>query len=154
MHAEICSLSKGKGLRFFALWVSNVSLTSARQLVEDIFYVNNDTLFCLSDIVERTVPGKVATVQRMDTNRIPKQALQYKSKGRRDIGRPRKRWRDQLHFEDQGTGNMMKPNKNLMMMMMILLKAEFFEHLIIGNTLYLIYGKEVISVFLWKIKQY
>jgi len=27
----------------------------------------------------------------MDTNRIPKQALQYKSKGRRNIGRPRKR---------------------------------------------------------------
>jgi hypothetical protein len=30
----------------------------------------------------------------MDTNRIPKQALQYKSKGRRNIGRPRKGWRD------------------------------------------------------------
>ena len=41
----------------------------------------------------------------MDTNRIPKQALQYKRKGRRNIGRPRKRWRDQLHLEDQGTGN-------------------------------------------------
>jgi len=44
-------------------------------------------------------------VQRMDTNRQPKQALQYKPKGRRNIGRPRKRWRDQLHLEDQGTGN-------------------------------------------------
>ena len=43
-------------------------------------------------------------VQRMDTNRLPKQALQYKRKGRRNIGRPRKRWRDQLHLEDQGTG--------------------------------------------------
>jgi len=74
----------------------------------------------------------------MDTNRQPKQALQYKSKGRRNIGRPTKRWRDkfilrikeketrltlqendeeddddnpkerwkdQLHFEDQGTRN-------------------------------------------------
>jgi len=39
----------------------------------------------------------------MDTNRKPKQALQYKPIGRRNIGRPRKRWRDQLHFEDQGT---------------------------------------------------
>ena len=29
-------------------------------------------------------------IQRMDTNRIPKQALQYKPKGRRYIGRPRK----------------------------------------------------------------
>jgi len=39
-------------------------------------------------------------LQRMDTNRIPKQALQYRPKGRRNIGRPKKRWRDQLHFED------------------------------------------------------
>jgi len=44
-------------------------------------------------------------VQRMDTNRLPKQALQYKPKRRRNIGRPKKRWRDQLHFEDQRTGN-------------------------------------------------
>ena len=43
-------------------------------------------------------------VQRIDTNRLPKQALQYKPIGRRNIGRPRKRWRDQLHLEDQGTG--------------------------------------------------
>ena len=39
-------------------------------------------------------------VQRIDTNRIPKQALQYRPKGRRNIGRPKKRWRDQLHLED------------------------------------------------------
>jgi hypothetical protein len=37
-------------------------------------------------------------VQRMDTNRIPKQALQNKLKGRKNIGL-RKR-RDQLHLED------------------------------------------------------
>ena len=47
-------------------------------------------------------------VQRMDTNRLPKQALQYKPKGRRNIERPWKRQRDQLHLEDQGTGY--KPN--------------------------------------------
>jgi len=39
-------------------------------------------------------------VQRMDTNRMSKQALQYQPKGRRNIGRPRKRWRDQLDLED------------------------------------------------------
>jgi len=44
-------------------------------------------------------------VQSMDTNRLPKQALQYKPKGRRNVGRPRKRWRKQLHLENQGTGN-------------------------------------------------
>jgi len=32
----------------------------------------------------------------METNRLPKQALQYKPKGRRNIGRPRKRWRANL----------------------------------------------------------
>ena len=49
-------------------------------------------------------------VQRMHTDRLLKQALQYKPKGRRNIGRPRKRWRDQLHLEDQGTGNKPKPS--------------------------------------------
>ena len=49
-------------------------------------------------------------VQRMDTNGIPKQALRYRPKGRRNIGRPKKRWRDQLHLQDQGTGN--TPNRS------------------------------------------
>jgi len=48
-------------------------------------------------------------VQRIDTNRLPKQA-QYKPKVRRNIGRPRKRWRDQLHLEDQETGNTPNPS--------------------------------------------
>jgi len=49
-------------------------------------------------------------VQRMDTNRLPKQALQCKPHGRRNIGRPRKRWRDQLHLADEGTGNTPNPS--------------------------------------------
>ena len=49
-------------------------------------------------------------VQRMDTSRLPKQALQYKPKGRRNIGRPKKRWKDQLHLEDQGNRNTPKPS--------------------------------------------
>jgi len=48
-------------------------------------------------------------VQRMDKNRLPKQ-VQYKPKVRRNIGRPKKRWRDQLHLQDQGTGNTPKPS--------------------------------------------
>jgi len=39
-------------------------------------------------------------VQRMNRNRLPRQALKYRPEGRRNIGRPKKRWRDQLHFED------------------------------------------------------
>ena len=39
-------------------------------------------------------------IQRLDTNRLPRQALKYRPEGRRNIGRPKKRWRDQLHFED------------------------------------------------------
>ena len=57
----------------------------------------------------KTVPEKVATTRTEDGHRLPKQALQYKPKGRRNIG-PRKRWRDQLHLEDQGTGNTPKPS--------------------------------------------
>jgi len=39
-------------------------------------------------------------VQRMVTNRLPRKTLKYWPEGRRNIGRPKKRWRDQLHFED------------------------------------------------------
>jgi len=39
-------------------------------------------------------------VQRMDTNGLPRQTLKYRPEGRRNIGRPKKSWRDQLHFED------------------------------------------------------
>jgi len=59
----------------------------------------------------KTVPDLVATSRiEVDTNRITKQALQYKAKGRRNTGRPRKRWRDQLHLEDQGTGYRPNPS--------------------------------------------
>ena len=53
---------------------------------------------------------KVATTCTGDGHRLPKQALQYEPKGRRYIGRPRKRWWDQLHLEDQGIGNMPNPS--------------------------------------------
>jgi hypothetical protein len=38
-------------------------------------------------------------IERMDTDRIPKQTLKYRPKGKRSIGRPRKRWKDRLHLE-------------------------------------------------------
>ena len=39
-------------------------------------------------------------VHRMGTNRMPRQALRYRPEGRRNVVRPKKRWWDQLHFED------------------------------------------------------
>jgi hypothetical protein len=38
-------------------------------------------------------------LKRMDRNCIPELASQYKPRGRRDIGRPRRRWREQEHLE-------------------------------------------------------
>ena len=39
-------------------------------------------------------------LERMDNTRLLKHALNYKPRGRRDRGRPRKRWQ----FVDAGTG--------------------------------------------------
>jgi hypothetical protein len=39
-------------------------------------------------------------VQRMDKIRLPRQALHYRPNGQKNIGRPKKRWVDQLHLED------------------------------------------------------
>ena len=39
-----------------------------------------------------------------------KTTLQYKPKGRRNVGWPRNRWRDQLHLEDQKTGITPQPS--------------------------------------------
>ena len=49
-------------------------------------------------------------VQRMDTNRIPPKSTIISTKGRRNIGQPRNRWSDQLHLEDQETGNTPNPS--------------------------------------------
>ena len=39
-------------------------------------------------------------LERMDNTRLPQNALDYKPRGRRDSGRPRKRWQ----WVDAGTG--------------------------------------------------
>jgi hypothetical protein len=44
-------------------------------------------------------------LQRMNRNRIPQLAFRYHPDGKRDLGRPRQRWRDQEHLQEQnGTG--------------------------------------------------
>jgi hypothetical protein len=57
----------------------------------------------------------------MDTDRIPKQALKYRPKGKRSIGGPRKRWKDQLHLEGYRTGTTPKTSQVMMMMMMMMM---------------------------------
>jgi hypothetical protein len=83
-------------------------------------------------------------IQRMDTNRIPKQALQYKPKGRRHIGRPRKRWRDQFHFEDTRNKNQTQSFLNIMMMM--IKSSTCFVH-------YPVHHQEVHFVIVYKYMQ-
>ena len=39
-------------------------------------------------------------LQGMDRNRVPKQALLYQTRERRNIGHTRKRWKDQMYLED------------------------------------------------------
>jgi hypothetical protein len=39
-------------------------------------------------------------VKMMEHSRIPRMALEYQPKGKRDIGRPKTRWRDQAHLQD------------------------------------------------------
>jgi hypothetical protein len=38
-------------------------------------------------------------VERMGRDRIPKQALKCRPKGKRSVGRLRKRWKDRFHLE-------------------------------------------------------
>ena len=47
-------------------------------------------------------------------NRVPKGAMQQKPKGKRKVGCPKRRWRDQFHFDDQGIVTV--PNASELMM--------------------------------------
>ena len=59
----------------------------------------------------KTVPEKVATTRTEDGHKqTTKTSTTIQTKRRRNIGRPRKRWRDQRHLEDQGTGNTLNPS--------------------------------------------
>jgi hypothetical protein len=49
-----------------------------------------------------------AHLQRMEHTRIPLQAYQYQPSGKRDIGRPRRRWRETTILQ-AGTGDSLNP---------------------------------------------
>jgi len=46
----------------------------------------------IQDVRSKHKQNWINLLERMDNTRIPKHALNYKPRGRRDRGRPRKRW--------------------------------------------------------------
>ena len=54
----------------------------------------------IQDVRSKHKQNWVNRLERMDNTRLPKHALNYKPRGRRDRGRPRKRWQR----VDTGTG--------------------------------------------------
>jgi len=46
----------------------------------------------IQDVRSKHKQNLISHLQRMDKTRLPKHALNYKPWGRRDRGRPRKRW--------------------------------------------------------------
>jgi len=54
----------------------------------------------IQDVRLKYKQNLISLLERMDSDRLPKNALKYKPRGRRDRGRPRKRWQ----FVDAGTG--------------------------------------------------
>ena len=57
----------------------------------------------LNEIIQKHKQDWCEHVRRMENIKIPKQILDYKPKGKRYIGRPKRRWIDGISFED-GTG--------------------------------------------------
>jgi predicted nucleic acid-binding Zn-ribbon protein len=49
-------------------------------------------VFSINDRIRRYRQDSLEHVERMEEGRVPKQALWYRTKGRRDPDRPRRRW--------------------------------------------------------------
>jgi len=87
-----------------------VNTNNNNKCIKERIMMGNKTYYANRQLVNSSLISRSSKLQIYRTLVLPKQALQYKPKGRRNIGRPRKRWRDQLHLEDQGTGNTPKPS--------------------------------------------
>ena len=53
---------------------------------------------CILDKIDEYRQNWLLHLQRMPPNRIPLKSYHYKPKGKRTIGRPKKRWREQLQL--------------------------------------------------------
>jgi hypothetical protein len=51
-------------------------------------------IYPVNDTIEQYHNNWLLHINRMQDTRLPKRALQYRTSGKRDIGRPKKRWRD------------------------------------------------------------
>ena len=69
-----------------------------------------------------------------------------KPKGRSNVGRPRKSWRDQLHLEDQGTGNTPKPSWTWWWWWWWWWESRELERLCINNDTVILVWKEILGV--------
>jgi len=56
----------------------------------------------IQDVILKYKQNWINHLERMDNTRLPKHAFNYRPRGRRDCGRPRKRWQ----CIDAGTGQM------------------------------------------------
>ena len=57
----------------------------------------------IQDVRTKYIQNWINHIERMDNNRLPKYALNYKPRGRRDRGSPRKRWQSVDAGKDQTT---------------------------------------------------
>jgi len=111
-YREKVSLNSDKNNRYCtwvvlvtSLWIRrvmrNVSDKSCRdnQNTHFVFknYIRRELrITCILDTLDEYRRNCLSHLQRMPQNRIPLKSYHYRPQGRRTIGRPKKRWREQL----------------------------------------------------------
>ncbi|KAJ4433952.1 hypothetical protein ANN_16271 [Periplaneta americana] len=73
-------------------------------------------------------------INRMQDNRLPKLLLNYKATGRRDVGRPKGRWRDKLRSRNRQYCLLRVVKMKMMMMMMSVLALDPAIQQVTTNT--------------------
>ena len=54
----------------------------------------------LNETINKNKQNWYIHIKRMDKNRIPRQMLDYRPRGHRNVGRPKRRWIDDISFDD------------------------------------------------------
>ena len=87
---------------------------------------------CILDKIDEYRRNWLLHLQRMQPNRIPLKSYHYRPQGRRTIGRPKKRWREQFKSGD-GTDQRIQ---SLMFMMMMMMMMMFYVLFVLCRSLY------------------